>query len=98
MNFELKVGDKLSHFIALYRSPSQTRDQLTSETSELTLEKLPENKSYLPVAIGDFNARIRHWYSQETNSFEGNLVKSVASQFELHQIIKEPTYILENSF
>ena len=52
---------------------------------ELTLEKLSENNPYLVVAIGDFNAKLRHWYSQGTNTFEGISVENVASQFVLHQ-------------
>ena len=65
---------------------------------ELTLEKLLENNAYLLVAIGDFNAKLRHWYSQDANTFEGISVENVAFQFGLHQIIKKPTHILGNSY
>ena len=61
------------------------------------MEKLSENNPYLLVAIGDFNAKRRHWYSQDNNAFERNSVGNVTPQFGLHQIIKEPTQILENS-
>ena len=45
INFELKLGDKLCHFVALYRSPSQAQDNflIFSQNFELTLEKLSEN-------------------------------------------------------
>ena len=59
---------------------------------ELTLEKLSENNPYLLVIVGDFSAKLRHWYSQAANTFEGISVENVASQFELHQIINEPTH------
>ena len=93
------MGDKFCRFVALYRSPSQTQDDFLffSQNFGLTLEKLSENNPYLLVAIGDFNEKLRHWYSQDTNTFEGISVKEVAPQFELHQIIKEPMHILENS-
>ena len=68
-----------------------------SQNSELTLEKLSENNPYLLVAIANFNAKLRGWYSQDTNTFEGISVENVASQYGLYQIIKEPTHILENS-
>ena len=73
INFELEIGDKLCRFIALYRSPSQTQDDflLFSQNFELTLEKLSENNPYLLAAIGDFNAKLRHWYSEDTNTLEG---------------------------
>ena len=81
------MRDKFCHFVALYRSPSQSQDDFLSfsQNFELTLEKLSENNPYLVVAIGDFNAKLRHWYSQGTNTFEGISVENVASQFVLHQ-------------
>ena len=96
INFELKIGDKVCRLVALYRSPSQSQDHFLpfSQNFELTLEKLSENNWYLLVAIGDFNANLRHWYSQDTNTFEGVSVENVASQFGLDQTIKD---ILENS-
>ena len=99
INFELKIGDERCHFVALYRSPSQIQEDFLSfsQNFELTLEKLSENNPYLFVAIGDFNAKLRHWYSPDNNIFEEISVESVASQFGLHQIIKELTHILENS-
>ena len=68
IKFELKIG-----FVALYRCPSQTQDDflLFSQNFELTLEKLSENNPYLLAAIGDFNAKLRHWYSEDTNTLEG---------------------------
>ena len=48
------------------------------------LEKLSENNPYLYVAIDDFNAKHRHWYSQDTNNSQGTSVENVASQFGLN--------------
>ena len=60
INFELKIVDKLCRFVALYRSPSQTRDGFLSfpQNFELTLEKLSESNPYLLVGIGDFGAKL----------------------------------------
>ena len=75
---ELKISDKLCRFVALYRSPRQTQNGFLSfpQNFELILEKLSENNPYLLVAIGDFNAQLRHWYSQDTNSLEGISVEN----------------------
>ena len=99
INFELKVGYKLFTFVAFYRSLIETQDDFLSfsQNFELTFEKLSENNPYLLVAIGDFNAKLSHWYSLDTNTFEGVSVENVVSQLGLHQIVKEPTHILENS-
>ena len=94
------MGSSLCRFVALYKSPNQTQyDFLSfSQNFELTLAKLSENNPYLLAAIGDFiNAKRRHWYSQDTNTFEEISIDNVASQFGLHQIIKEPLHIPENS-
>ena len=98
INLVLNIGDKLCRFVALYRSPSQTQDDVWSfsQNFELTFEQLSENNPYLLIAIGDFNTKLRHWYSQDT-TFEGISIEKVASQFGLHQIIDELTHILENS-
>ena len=68
-----------------------------SQKFELTLGNLSVNIPYLLVAIGDFNTKLRHWYSQDTNTFDGISVENVAAQSGLHQITKEPPHILENS-
>ena len=82
INFELKIGDKLCHFVAIYRSSSQTQDDFLSflQNSKLTLEKLSENNQYLLAAIGDFNVKLRHWYSLDTNTFERISVENLGSQ------------------
>ena len=82
INFELKMGSSLCCFGALYKSLNQTQyDFLSfSQNFKLTLAKLSENNPYLLVATGDFtNAKRRHWYSQDTNSFEGISIDNVAS-------------------
>ena len=44
INFELKIGDKLCNFVALYRSPSQTQDEFEkfSDNLELNLGTLSQ--------------------------------------------------------
>ena len=49
------------------------------------------------TTIGDFNARSKNWYSQNKTSFEDKSIESITSQFELYQLINEPTHLLENS-
>ena len=54
LNSELKIGDKSSNFIALYRSPSQSQDDFEtfSDNFEMTLETLAQKGSILTTIIG----------------------------------------------
>ena len=99
LNFELKIGDKSCNFIALYRSPSQSQDDFEtfSDNFEMTLETLAQKGSFLTTIIGDFKAKSCNWYSHDKTSFEGSTMESITSQFGLHQLIKEPTQLLQNS-
>ena len=99
LNFELKIGDKPGNIIALYRSPSQSQDDFEtfSDNFELTLETLAQKSSFLTTIIGDSNAKSSNWYSHDKTSFEGSTIESITSQFGLHQLINEPTHLLQNS-
>ena len=59
MNFKLKIGDKLSNFVALNRSPSQTQNKFEkfSDNLELNLGTLSQKISFLVVIISDVNGK-----------------------------------------
>ena len=99
LTFELKIGDKSCNFIALYRSPSQSQDDFEtfSDNVEMTLETLAQKGSFLMSIIGDFNAKFCNWYSHDKTNFEGSTIESITFQIGLHQLINEPTYLLQNS-
>ena len=89
INFELKIGDKLCNFVALYRSPSLAQDEF---------EKFSDN---LELILGTFyekkKAKSKSWYVNDSTNTQGNVLENITSQFELQQIIKEPIHILDNS-
>ena len=96
IRFELDIGEKLCRFISLYRSSSQTLDKFDKFTDnlELNLELAVEKNPYLLVVLGDFNANAKNWYGCDKTTFEGNLLKSLFSQFGLHQMINKTTHML----
>ena len=61
----MKIGDKVCHFIFLYRSPSQTLNdfEFFSKNFELNLEDLVQKNLFLVMAIEDINAKSSklHW-------------------------------------
>ena len=98
LNFQLKIGDKSCNVIALYRSPSQSQDDFeTSDNFEMMLETLAQKGSFLRTIFGDFNAKSCNWYNHDKTNFEGSTTVSITSQFGLHQLINEPTHLLQNS-
>ena len=62
----------------------------------LTLETLAQKGSFLTTIIGDFNAKSCNWYSHDKTSFEGSTIECITSQFGLHQLMNEPTHLLQN--
>ena len=58
---------------------------------------LSQKNPFLVVAIGDFNAKSKCWYINDSTTSQGNVLENITSQFGLQQIIKEPTHILDNS-
>ena len=63
----------------------------------MNLETLAQGNPFLMVVIGNFNAKSKHWCSQDGTNFEDITIENVKSQFGLSQIITEATHILESS-
>ena len=99
MNFELQIGNKICNFVALYRSLSQSPDNFETfgDNFEMTLGILAQKYPFWITAIGDFNAKSTNWYNKDKTTFEGNTIDNITSQLGLHQLINEPTHILQNS-
>ena len=93
------IGNKICNLITLYRFPSQNQDDFQAfiDNLEMNLETLAQRNPFLMVVLGDFNAKSKHWCSQDSTNFEGITIENVTSQFGLSQIITEATHILESS-
>ena len=63
----------------------------------MTLDLVSKKNPFLLVVLVDFNAKLSQWHDKDSSTSEGISVESITSQFGFHQIINEPTYILENS-
>ena len=81
INLELKIGDKLCQFVALYRSPNQTKDKFEkfSDNLELNLGTLPQINPFLLVAVGDFNRKSKSWYFNDNTTSQGNELENIAT-------------------
>ena len=52
---------------------------------------------FLVVILGDFNAKSSNLCKNDITTTEGKAIENISSQFGLHQMINEPTHILESS-
>ena len=97
--FQLQIGYKICYFISLYRSPSQTSDNFDSflDNIKLNLDAMTDNNPFLAVAIGDFNVRSSSWCINNKSNHEGTKIDFLATEYDLKQVINEPTHLLENS-
>ena len=99
INFEMKIGDKLCNFIALYRSPSQSQNEFEIFTKNLepNLDTISANNPFLIVFLDDVNVKSNLWYKNEKTTNKGSKIDGIASQFGLHQLINEPTHLTRNT-
>ena len=99
MNFEVSIDNKVSHFLHLYRSPSQTQDefQIFRPILELNTDSLSSCNPFLTIMIGGFNPKCKQWCEIDKTSFEGSQLQLLTSKFGLSQIITALTHILEKS-
>ena len=47
--------------------------------------------------VGDFNAKCNNWCKNDITSHNGSMIDAVTSNYGLHQLIQEPTHILNSS-
>ena len=97
INFEIKITDKICNFIYLYRSPSQSKDKFESfaDNFKLNLDSIVHKNPCLIVVLGGFNAQTKGWwYPLGKTTYEGTRIDGITSQFELEQLIPEPTHII----
>ena len=95
INSKTVIKNKIYNFITLYRSPGQNRDDFQAfiDNLEINLETLAQRNPFFMVVIGNFNAKSKYWYSQDSTNFGDITIENVTSQFGLSQIIKEVTHI-----
>ena len=83
-------------FISLYRSPSQSQDEFErcSGNLEKNLDDLLQN-NLVVVLICHFNFKSINCHDQ--SSLDSDAVDNITKQYGLHQVIREPTHILDNT-
>ena len=77
--FDLIISNKLSSFVALFRSPSQSQDDFAtfSDNFERTLDLVSKKSAVLLVVLGDFNAKLSGWHDKDSSTSETISVESI---------------------
>ena len=63
----------------------------------MNLDKATIYNPFLVIVLGYSNAKSCNWCINDKTNFEGAKIDTLNSQNSLHQIIKEPTHILDPS-
>ena len=64
---------------------------------ELNFHQMVDKNPYLMVVIGDFNAKLNSWYTNDSKHSEGLKIDILMSSSGFYQIINKTTHILNNS-
>ena len=61
---------------------------------ELNLDTIMVNNPFLTVVLGEFNAKLNLWYSDDITTYEGLKIDGVIFAFGLQQIGKDSMHII----
>ena len=82
----------LPHFVDYqYRQPMNLNFFLNK--LNLTMESITQKSPYLAVVIGDFNARLSKWWTDNKITQEGLKIEKLLVQFFLQQVINKHTHV-----
>ena len=93
---EIKLNTKKMFYVLIYRSPSQSSNELDEfiKNLESIIDKMKKEKPTLILLTGDLNARSTQFWSEETSeNMAGKKLADLANEFNFTQLINEPTHI-----
>ena len=96
---EIAYEDKKCMIVSLYCSPSQTSEDFDSFLTnfENLIDTIFCNDPFLVLILGDFNAKLSSWSSNDIDTLEGISINDLTTSYGLTQLISDPTHILPNS-
>ena len=95
---EVSISNKRAYIISLYRSPSQTSDEIDSFITnfEKIVVDISRGNPHFLLLIGDFNAKSSNWSSNDATTAEGSQLDYFASLCRMKQVTTEPAHIFES--
>ena len=96
---EIDVYNEKCFFTCLYRSPSQSHDELErfSANFDLLLSNINDLHLSCSIVLGDFNARCSKWCASDKNNFAGIELDNITTISGYNQMIDKPTHYINES-
>ena len=96
---EATIQNKNGYVAAMYQSSSESSIEFESFLSgfEDMLSSILFSKSQFTVILGDFNARLSTWWSNDITNLNGTLIDSLTTTHGFKQLISDATHILPQS-
>ena len=96
---ELSMNNEKSFFRCLYRSPSQSHEELDTFCSnlDLLLSNINNNHPNCSILIGDFNAKSSRWCSSDKDNKAGCELDNITTSAGYSQMINKPTHFINES-
>ena len=98
----LELNDQNKKIItsSLYRFPSQNSEEFKSFLTnfEHLLSDINARKPSIFVILGDFNARLKRWWSNDIDSLGVTKLFSLSTSNGFQKIISEPIHIQRNNY
>ena len=97
---EITISNKKGYIITLYRSPSQTSDEVDSFISNLEniLINITSFDPHFVMLLGEFNSKSKSWWSlNDKTTEEGTILENLTSLYGMKNLISAPTHILHYS-
>ena len=91
---QITINNKTGYVLVVYRSPSQSSDDLKIFLSSLdqVITDMSLSNLAFRLILEDFNCRSNSWWEGDISTKEGIDLESVASCHGLHQLITDPTH------
>ena len=96
---EIHINKRNYFFTVVYRAPGQDQDEFKSFTDNfgLPVSNMQSENPFSILITGDFNCLSNQWWGDDIENTEGKLFEPLTSDLCLHQLISEPTHLMNNS-
>ena len=96
---EISVNNEKCFFTCLYRSPSQSHDELERFCAnfDLLFSNINDLHPTCSIVLGDFNAKCLKWCASDGNNSAGIELDNITATFSYNQMIDKSTHYINES-